>query len=124
MIKPVLIFDKNKNSINIKKSIEKKIKFYSLKKSNLIIVIGGDGFMLQSLKKLYKQKKPFYGINSGDYGFLMNRFSQKNLVKNLLKNNKISVPALEMKVINKFNIQKKAIAINEVSILRQSRQTS
>ena len=124
MIKPVIIFDKNKNSINIKKSIEKKIKFYSLKKSNLIIVIGGDGFMLQSLKKLYKQKKPFYGINSGDYGFLMNRFSQKNLVKNLLKNNKISVPALEMKVINKFNIQKKAIAINEVSILRQSRQTS
>ena len=124
MIKPVLIFDKNKNSINIKRSIEKKIKFYSLKKSNLIIVIGGDGFMLQSLKKLYKQKKPFYGINSGNYGFLMNRFSQKNLVKNLLKNNKISVPALEMKVINKLNIQKKAIAINEVSILRQSRQTS
>jgi len=124
MIKPVIIFDKNKNSINIKKSIEKKIKFYSLKKSNLIIVIGGDGFMLQSLKKLYKQKKPFYGINSGDYGFLMNRFSQKNLVRNLSKNNKISVPALEMKVINKFNIQKKAIAINEASILRQSRQTS
>ena len=54
----------------------------------------------------------------------MNRFSQKKIVKNLLKNNKISVPALEMKVINKFNIQKKAIAINEVSILRQSRQTS
>ena len=85
MIKPVLIFDKNKNSINIKKSIEKKIKFYSLKKSNLIIVIGGDGFMLQSLKKLYKQKKPFYGINSGDYGFLMNRFSQKNLELFLIK---------------------------------------
>ena len=124
MIKPVIIFDKNKNSINIKKSIEKKIKFYSLKKSNLIIVIGGDGFMLQSLKKLYKQKKPFYGINSGNYGFLMNKFSKNNLLKNLKKNNKIVVPALEMNVINKYNSIKKAIAINEVSILRQSRQTS
>ncbi len=124
MIKPIIIYDKNKTSIKIKRSIEKKIKSYPIKKSNLIIVIGGDGFMLQSLKKLHHQKKSFYGINSGNYGFLMNRYSEKNLIKNLIKNNKISVSALEMKVINKFNKIKKAIAINEVSILRQSRQTS
>jgi NAD+ kinase len=90
----------------------------------LILVIGGDGFMLQSLKKLYNYKKPFYGINSGNYGFLMNKFSKNNLLRNLKKNNEIVVPALEMKVVNKYNSIKKAIAINEVSILRQSRQTS
>ena len=124
MIKPVIIYDRNKTSINIKKFIEKKIKCYPIKTSNLILVIGGDGFMLQSLKKLYNHKKPFYGINSGNYGFLMNKFSKNNLLRNLKKNNKIVVPALEMKVVNKYNSIKKAIAINEVSILRQSRQTS
>jgi len=124
MIKPVIIYDKNKASVKIKNLIEKKIKCYPIKTSNLILVIGGDGFMLQSLKKLYNHKKPFYGINSGNYGFLMNKFSENNLLKNLKKNNKIVVPALEMKVVNKFNTIKKAIAINEVSILRQSRQTS
>ena len=41
--------------------------------------------MLQTLKKFYKFKKPFYGINSGDYGFLMNKFSEKNTIKNLIK---------------------------------------
>ena len=90
----------------------------------MILVIGGDGFMLQSLKKLYNHKKPFYGINSGNYGFLMNKFSKNNLLRNLKRNNKIVVPALEMNVVNKYNSIKKAIAINEVSILRQSRQTS
>ena len=104
--------------------MKKKIKCYPIKTSNLILVIGGDGFMLQSLKKLYNYKKPFYGINSGNYGFLMNKFSKNNLLRNLKKNNKIVVPALEMKVVNKYNFIKKAIAINEVSILRQSRQTS
>ena len=100
------------------------MKFFSVKKSNLIIVIGGDGFMLQTLKKLYKQKKPFYGINSGNYGFLMNKYSNKNIRKNLSKANKISISPLVMKVINKSGLTKKAIAINEISILRQSRQAA
>ena len=81
MIKPSIISDKNKQSLKIKLFLEKKIKSYTLIKSNLIIVIGGDGFMLQTLKKFYKLKKPFYGINSGNYGFLMNKLSLKNTIK-------------------------------------------
>ena len=48
-------------------------------------MIGGDGFMLQTLKKNKKSKKLFYGVNSGNYGFLMNKFSSKNFVKNFVK---------------------------------------
>ena len=119
-----LVFDKTKNSLKIKKFLTKKIRTTNLQKSNIIIVIGGDGFMLQVLKKLYKLKKPFYGINSGNYGFLMNKFSSKNIIKNLLKAKMITISPLEMTVTNNKKQVKKHLAINEVSILRQSRQTA
>ena len=124
MIRPSLIFDSNKKSIRIKLILEKKVKFSPVNKSNLIIVIGGDGFMLQTLKKLYKLKKPFYGINSGSYGFLMNKFSKKHTINNLPKTKSISIFPLEMIVKNKIGKIKKSIAINEISILRQSRQAA
>ena len=124
MIKPSIVSDKNKQSLKIKLFLEKKIKIYTLIKSNLVIVIGGDGFMLQTLKKFYKLKKSFYGINSGNYGFLMNKLSLKNTIKNLSKAKMISISPLEMTVKNKSGFVKKSIAINEISILRQSRQAA
>ena len=124
MIKPSIISDKNKQSLKIKYFLEKKIKTYTLIKSNLVIVIGGDGFMLQTLKKFHKLKKSFYGINSGNYGFLMNKLSLKNIIKNLSKAKIISISPLEMTVKNKSGFVKKSIAINEISILRQSRQAA
>ena len=119
-----LAFDTTKNSLKIKNFLTKKIEITTLKKANIIIVLGGDGFMLQTLKKLYKFKKPFYGINSGNYGFLMNKFSNKNFLKNLKTSHCISVHPLQMIVNTKGNLVKKSIAINEVSILRQSKQAS
>ena len=124
MIKPSIVSDTNKQSLKIKLFLEKKIKIYTLIKSNLVIVIGGDGFMLQTLKKFYKLKKSFYGINSGNYGFLMNKLSLKNTIKNLSKAKTISISPLEMTVKNKSGFVKKSIAINEISILRQSRQAA
>jgi len=122
--KVYLVFDKTKASIKIKSILIKNVKFTSLIKSNIIIVLGGDGFMLQTLKKLHKYKKPFYGINSGNYGFLMNKFSSENIIKNLNKANMISISPLEMTVKNNNNQIRKSLAINEVSILRQSRQAA
>jgi NAD+ kinase len=58
---------------------------HKFKQKNIVIVIGGDGFMLQTLKKNTNSNKQFYGINSGNYGFLMNKFSSKNIIKNLSK---------------------------------------
>ena len=124
MIKSHIVFDNNKLSKKIKNFLDKHLTTYSISKSNLIIVIGGDGFMLSTLKKYNKFKKPFYGINSGNYGFLMNKFSIKNTIKNLSKARNVSISPLEMIVKNKSNLIKKSIAINEVSILRQSRQAA
>ena len=80
--------------------------------------------MLETLKKYNNYKKPFYGINSGNYGFLMNKFSKKNNYKNLIKARSVIISPLEMSVRTKSKFLKKSIAINEISILRQSRQTA
>jgi NAD+ kinase len=124
MTKFQIISDKNTKSSKIKKLLVKKLNQEQFKKDNLIIVIGGDGFMLQTLKKNKNLKKQFYGINSGNYGFLMNKFSSKNIIKNLSKANMVSISPLEMIVKNKSNQTRKSLAINEVSILRQSRQAA
>jgi len=124
MIKPHIVFDKDNLSLRIKNFLYNNLTNYSVTKCNLIIVIGGDGFMLLTLKKYNKYKKHFYGINSGNYGFLMNKFSTKHTIKNLSNGRAVSISPLEMTVKNKFNLTKKSIAINEVSILRQSRQAA
>jgi len=124
MTKLQIISDKNKKSSKIKNILIKKINKEQFKKENLIIVIGGDGFMLQTLKKNKNSIKQFYGINSGNYGFLMNKFSSKNTIKNLAKTNMVSISPLEMIVKNKNNQIKKSLAINEVSVLTQSRQAA
>ena len=124
MNKIQIISDKNLKSQRIKKSLIKMLQKEEPSKSNITIVIGGDGFMLQTLKKNKKSKKFFYGINSGNYGFLMNKFSSKKIVKNLDKANVISISPLEMTVKNNKNQTRKHLAINEVSILRQSRQAA
>ena len=123
MNKTIIISDTNKKSQRIKSIIQKKIRKHPPKKNNLVIVIGGDGFMLKTLKKNITNSRLFYGINSGNYGFLMNKFSEKNLIKNLNKSKLINISPLEMIVKTKGNI-KKSLAINEVSILRQSRQAA
>ena len=124
MIKPKIISDINIKSLRIKNFILKNIAKSKPLKKNLVIVIGGDGFMLKTIKRNKNSKKLFYGINSGDYGFLMNKFSSKNTINNLSKAKMISISPLEMKVKNKLGVERKSIAINEVSILRQSRQAA
>ena len=78
------IFDKTKKSQNLKKIILKKYKNHSISKSDCIVVVGGDGFMLSTLKKYQNSKKTFYGVNSGNYGFLMNKFIEKSFVRILI----------------------------------------
>jgi len=119
-----IISDTNKKSQKIKSVLFNKIKKFNLSKLNITIVIGGDGFMLQTLKKNKNSKKFFYGVNSGNYGFLMNKYSSKNIIKNLSKARMISISPLEMSVRNNRNQIRKCLAINEVSILRQSRQAA
>ena len=122
--KILIISDNNNKSLKIKNTINNLLKKNIINIKNLVIVIGGDGFMLQTLKKNKFSSKFFYGINSGDYGFLMNKFLPKKLLNNLNNPNLITISPLQMKVVNNQNKTKSFLAINEVSILRQSRQAA
>ena len=119
-----IISDNNFLSKKIKLHLTKKIKNYPILNSNIIVVIGGDGFMLSTLKKYYNLKKPFYGINSGNYGFLMNRYDSKKTFKNIFLAKITQIKPLKMIVRKKNNKIKSSIAINEVSVLRQSKQAA
>ncbi len=92
--------------------------------SDVIIVLGGDGFMLQTLKKYQKYNKPFYGINCGTFGFLMNKYKAHNIYKRIVKAKVVTISPLQMNALTKFGKNINAVAINEVSLLRQSRQTA
>ena len=124
MKKIQIISDTNQRSLKIKSQLLKKLNKTKISRPEIIFVIGGDGFMLQTLKRNKNSKKFFYGINSGNYGFLMNKFSSKKVIKNLFKANMVTISPLEMSTKNNKNQIRKFLAINEVSILRQSRQAA
>jgi len=116
-------FDTTKKAQFLKKKLLKKYKHYAVDKAETIIVGGGDGFMLQALKKFVKYKKPFFGINCGTFGFLLNQNLESNLEKRIKYSKKIELNPLEIK-INKKDGFKKLLAINELSLFRQSKQTA
>ena len=118
------IFDKIKKNNNLKKFLLKKFKNYSPKNCSVIVVLGGDGFMLQTLKKYQKFSKPFYGVNRGSYGFLMNKYKNYDFVKKIANAKHVTISPLQVKATNNKRKIYSAIAVNEVSLLRQSKQTS
>mgnify|MGYP006116344641 CR=1 FL=1 len=118
------VFDKTTKSKSCKNFFIQKYKNTSIKKAEIIVVVGGDGFMLNTIKKFENLKKPFFGINKGSYGFLMNKFSKKDIFLRLNKTKKIIISPLKANLITKNNKNKSSIAINEVSLFRQTRQTA
>ena len=109
------------------KAKEEYIKSYNQTDPNLadiIIPIGGDGILLKSLHDFNELDKPFFGINYGSVGFLMNSASNSDL-KALIKNSKSTdLKPLKMTAIDEDNKSYDSIAYNEVSLMRQSHQAS
>lgn len=93
---------------------------YSPEEADILVILGGDGFMLQSLQKYGHLKKPFYGINYGTVGFLMNETTPDTLEENSQKADNTSVYPLKMTAINLENEKHILYAFNEISLLRQS----
>ena len=95
------IFDNTKKAKSLKKIISRRYKNYPAKKSESIVVAGGDGFMLKSMKKFYKFNKPFYGINCGSIGFLLNKYISKKISRKINKAKLTTIYPLQVSTISK-----------------------
>jgi NAD+ kinase len=92
--------------------------------AQVVVALGGDGFMLETLHRFIDSKMPIYGMNFGSVGFLMNDFAEEGLLERISAAERAVIHPLAMSAIDQKRVQRRAVAINEVSLLRQTRQTA
>jgi len=109
---------------NAKKNLTNKYSQHDPKDADVIIPIGGDGFLLKCLHDYNHLNKPFFGINFGSVGFLMNSVSENNLTEIIKISKKTEFKPLKMKAVNKNGKEFESIAYNEVSLMRQTHQAA
>jgi NAD+ kinase len=92
--------------------------------AEVIVALGGDGFMLEVLHDQRNHRTPIYGMNRGSVGFLMNEYAEDGLLERINAAEQAVIHPLTMVAIDAAGQTHRAMAINEVSLLRQTRQTA
>ena len=92
--------------------------------ADVIVALGGDGFMLQTLHDFMSKGLPIYGMNQGTVGFLMNEYEPERLAERIDRAATTKLHPLRMHARNASGDDRQALAINEVSVLRQTRQAA
>lgn len=92
--------------------------------ADIIIALGGDGFMLQTQLDFMDSGKPVYGMNQGTVGFLMNEYRPGNLLERIERAKKAVIHPLQMTATDHEGRQHESVAFNEVSLFRQSAQAA
>jgi NAD+ kinase len=92
--------------------------------AQVIVALGGDGFMLETLHRQIDSHRPIYGMNRGSVGFLMNEYSEDDLLERINAAESAVIHPLTMVARDVHGTEHRALAINEVSLLRQTRQTA
>lgn len=91
---------------------------------DVIVALGGDGSMLRALHDGIAHGKPVYGMNRGSVGFLLNEYREDGLVKRIERAQSVKLNPLRMKAVTMSGAVEEALAINEVSLLRETRQAA
>jgi len=92
--------------------------------AEVIVALGGDGLMLRTLHRYMFLGKPVFGMNCGSVGFLMNRLETDGLAERLQRAQPVTIKPLHMRARTASGTIREARAINEVSLLRETRQTA
>jgi NAD+ kinase len=95
-----------------------------LDNAQVIVALGGDGFVLETVHELMHSGKPIYGMNKGSVGFLMNEFSDDDLLGRINAAEQAEIHPLRMTAVDVQGKSHEAIAFNEVSLLRTTRQAA
>jgi NAD+ kinase len=92
--------------------------------AEVIVALGGDGLMLETLHRYMDRRLPIYGMNRGTVGFLMNEYHERRLMERLRAAEPVTLRPLRMTATTLDGASREAVAINEVSLLRQTRQAA
>ena len=92
--------------------------------ADVLVALGGDGFMLETLRRDLVRRRPVYGMNRGSVGFLMNDYAEDGLLERIAAAEKAVIHPLVMAARDASGARHEAIAINEVSLLRQTYQSA
>ena len=92
--------------------------------AEVIIALGGDGFMLETLHTVMERRTPVFGMNRGSVGFLMNDYEEEGLLERLSDAGRAVIHPLQMDAWTETGQVHSGLAINEVSLLRQTRQSA
>jgi NAD+ kinase len=90
--------------------------------ADIIVALGGDGFMLETLHRFIDRQVPIYGMHRGTVGFIMNTYDEDNLPERLVKALPTTLHPLCMQALTVRGETHRALAINEASLLRETRQ--
>ena len=122
--KPFFLASSNEEAQKKKESLEKKFGTNAVESADVIVVLGGDGFMLEAIKKQMEKNLPLFGLNYGSVGFLMNTVNDEDLIQRLNSSQSIKITPLSMTAKSTDGSEHNAIAINEVSLLRETHQAA
>lgn len=92
--------------------------------ADVVVALGGDGAMLDAMRRRFDDQKPVYGMNRGTVGFLMNEYHEEDLPARIDGAERASVNPLRMKVLDTSGVEHQCLAINEISMLRQTAQSA
>ena len=106
------------------KRLQDRYEHVAPEEADLIVALGGDGFMLEVLHRYIDRQVPIYGMNRGSVGFLMNTFREHGLIERLRKAESVVLHPLRMRARLADGTEVGALAINEVSLLRETRQAA
>jgi NAD+ kinase len=120
---PALHFTAAPEAAEALKDMRQRHKDAGAADADIVVALGGDGFMLQTLHSFLGTGKPIYGMNLGSVGFLMNEYRTENLTERLAAAERAVVHPLRMKAYNAKGVTE-ALAFNEVSLLRETRQAA
>ncbi len=95
-----------------------------LEDADVVVALGGDGFMLETLHRTLARTTPIYGMNRGSVGFLMNDYQEEGLLDRVRAAEHTVIHPLSMAAVDQTGRTWSALAINEVSLLRQTYQTA
>lgn len=104
--------------------LEEKYTIVPESDADVIVALGGDGFMLHCLHRNLFSGKPIFGLNRGTVGFLMNDYSENNLIERIQKADSFELHPLRMEATDIHGKKHSYLAINEVSVLRETRQAA